>query len=684
MTIQTQIYQENLGLTLCGLQDTMMENGCGFNDLSLILLQTEQAQEFLLHFQNQQQINQFRVSENSLLFPPSKNQISITTTSNNGNTNLLSSMPISQSMASEFDKQRREMDRRISLEDVRIKLALQEQRKQQLASYLRKLEAKAAILLKQKDEEIAKAAKRTAELEDLMKKMEDEHQSWQRAATEKEAMIASLNTTLEQWRSADDAESFCAGRGTAEKNRGDEAGESAAFGGERKMSQPNFKILRTLSLFVCGLSEALRMAMDYEPLREDVGDEEQQRLRPIVAKTRSPRVVSLDVFRGLCVFLMMLVDYGGSVFPIIAHSPWNGVHLADFVMPFFLFVAGVALAIVYKNVTDRVDATWKAITRAIKLYFLGVFLQGGYLHGVNSMTYGVDIERIRWMGILQRISIAYVVTALCEIWLPCERWKRFGFLRRYFWQWCLALVLCSIYIGLLYGLYVPDWEFKVSEPNSSLPSSNSSYNYMVKCGVRGDFGPACNSAGLIDRHVLGINHLYVKPVYQNLKECNKSKDGIVPKDSPSWCHAPFDPEGTIGSLTAAVTCIIGLQFGHILVQLQDHKQRLFNWSQLSISLFILGLILTFFGIPLNKSLYTMSYTLVTSASAGFTFCASYLLVDVLGYRNLTFVLEWMGIHSLIIFILVTSNIAIIVIQGFYWRAPANNIVHLIISCFIHR
>lgn len=46
--------------------------------------------------------------------------------------------------------------------------------------------------------------------------------------------------------------------------------------------------------------------------------------------------------------LMMLVDYGGSIFPIIAHSPWNGVHLADFVMPFFLFIVGVSLALVYK------------------------------------------------------------------------------------------------------------------------------------------------------------------------------------------------------------------------------------------------------------------------------------------------------------------------------------------------
>lgn len=52
---------------------------------------------------------------------------------------------------------------------------------------------------------------------------------------------------------------------------------------------------------------------------------------------------------------MMLVDYGGSIFPIIAHSPWNGLHLADFVMPFFLFIAGVSLALVYKVLTKFIE-----------------------------------------------------------------------------------------------------------------------------------------------------------------------------------------------------------------------------------------------------------------------------------------------------------------------------------------
>ncbi|XP_074287625.1 uncharacterized protein LOC141612753 [Silene latifolia] len=397
--------------------------------------------------------------------------------------------------------------------------------------------------------------------------------------------------------------------------------------------------------------------------------------------TKTNRVVSLDVFRGLCVFLMMVVDYGGSIFPTIAHAPWNGLHLADFVMPFFLFIAGLSLAIAYKKIGNRRDATKKAIVRAVKLFLLGVFLQGGYLHGAKSLTYGVDILRIRWMGILQRISIAYLAAALCEIWLPCRKWKRFGIMRFNFMHWCVVGILCAVYSGLIYGLFVPDWH--ISNSSSSFSSSNSTVLLKVKCGSRGDLSPACNAAGMIDRYVLGVSHLYTKPAYGNLKECNKTKIGI-PESSPSWCHAPFDPEGILGSLTAAVTCIIGLQFGHILVHMQDHKERLHWWLMLSIYCSLPGVLLAILGVPLNKSLYTISYALVTSGSAGFTFSALYLLVDVWDYRRLMSILEWMGVHSLSIFILVTSNIAIVLLQGFYLQAPNNNIIHGIISCFIHQ
>ncbi|KAI5577556.1 hypothetical protein BDE02_09G121100 [Populus trichocarpa] len=399
---------------------------------------------------------------------------------------------------------------------------------------------------------------------------------------------------------------------------------------------------------------------------------------------KPPRAASLDVFRGLCVFLMMLVDYGGAIIPIIAHSPWNGLHLADSVMPFFLFIAGVSLALVYKKVPNRIEATWKAVLKAIKLFLLGVVIQGGYFHGINSLTYGVDMKRIRWLGILQKISVGYIVAALCEIWLSCRTRRGVSFLKSYYWHWCVAFSLSAIYLGLLYGLYVPDWQFEMSNATSSVFPTNHSYVYMVKCSLRGDLGPACNSAGMIDRYILGIDHLYKKPVYRNLKECNMSTDGQVPDNSASWCHAPFDPEGVLSSLTAAVTCIIGLQYGHLLAHLQDHKGRMENWTLFSFSLLVVGLLLAVIGDPVNKSLYTFSYMLITSASAGIAYSALYLLVDVYDYRCLTFVLEWMGKHSLSIFVLVSSNLAVITIQGFCWAAPENNMIHWIVSRFVRR
>lgn len=47
---------------------------------------------------------------------------------------------------------------------------------------------------------------------------------------------------------------------------------------------------------------------------------------------------------------MIVVDYAGGVMPAINHSPWNGLTLADLVMPFFLFIVGVSLALAYKVV----------------------------------------------------------------------------------------------------------------------------------------------------------------------------------------------------------------------------------------------------------------------------------------------------------------------------------------------
>ncbi|ONK56303.1 uncharacterized protein A4U43_C10F6390 [Asparagus officinalis] len=347
----------------------------------------------------------------------------------------------------------------------------------------------------------------------------------------------------------------------------------------------------------------------YEPIKGEISasrvaiDVSKGPATPSPPPAKKPeRLARSDVFRGLTVAIMILVDDAGGIFPRINHSPWNGVTIADFVMPFFLFIVGVALTLAYKRVSNRAAATKKAMLRALKLLVLGVVLQGGYFHGVHNLTYGVDILSIRLMGVLQ-----------------------------------------------------------------------------VKCGVRGDTSPACNAVGMIDRKIMGIQHLYKRPVYARTEQCsiNSPSNGPLPADAPSWCQASFDPEGLLSTVMAIVSCLIGLQFGHVIVHFQDHKERIVQWTLPSFSLMALAFSLDFFGMHINKALYTLSYTCLTTGAAGLLFAGIYLLVDVYGIRRPTYVFEWMGMHALMIYILIACNVLPVLIQGFYWREPQNNLLRLI-------
>ncbi|KAG2706330.1 hypothetical protein I3760_05G099200 [Carya illinoinensis] len=393
--------------------------------------------------------------------------------------------------------------------------------------------------------------------------------------------------------------------------------------------------------------------------------------------SKQQRLVSLDVFRGVTVALMIFVDDAGGILPAINHSPWDGLTLADFVMPFFLFIVGISLALTYKKLSCRAVATRKAILRALKLLMLGLFLQGGFFHGLNDLTYGVDIEHMRWMGILQRIAIAYLLAALCEIWLKGDGNVNLAssLLSQYRFQWALVLMLSTLYLSLLYGLYVPDWEYRIPIETSSSPPKL----FSVKCGVRGDTGPACNAVGMIDRKILGIQHLYKRPVYARTQQCsiNFPNNGPLPSDAPSWCQAPFDPEGLLSSVMAIVSCFVGLHYGHIIVHYKDHRDRIFHWMFTSSCLVVLGLGLNLCGMHFNKALYTFSYMCFTAGVAGILFAGIYFMVDVCGCRRPTFVMEWMGIHALMLYILAACNVLPVFLQGFYWSRPRNNILTLI-------
>ncbi|KAL0389687.1 UNVERIFIED_CONTAM: hypothetical protein Scaly_0325800, partial [Sesamum calycinum] len=390
------------------------------------------------------------------------------------------------------------------------------------------------------------------------------------------------------------------------------------------------------------------------------------------------RLVSLDVFRGLTVALMILVDDAGKAFPSINHSPWFGVTLADFVMPFFLFGVGVSVSLVFKKAANRLAATKKVILRSIKLFLMGVILQGGYFHGRNNLTYGIDVEKIRVMGVLQRIAIGYLLASAMEIWLVKNTVvnSAVAFVRRYSFQIGAGILLGLLYMVLLYGLYVPNWAFDVSSLTLIVPTSLGASTETVNCGMRGSLEPPCNSVGFIDRTLLGEKHLYQRPVYKRTKECsiNSPDYGPLPPDSPTWCLAPFDPEGILSSLMAAITCFVGLHYGHVLVHCKDQMQRVIFWFISSLPLLILGYLLSFLGVPYSKPLYTLSYMFITAGASGVLLTAIYLIVDVKCIRKPTVIFQWMGMNALIVYALAACDIFPAAVQGFYWRSPENNLL----------
>ncbi|KAK7409760.1 hypothetical protein VNO78_00049 [Psophocarpus tetragonolobus] len=110
----------------------------------------------------------------------------------------------------------REIDHFITSQNEKLRILLQEQRKQHVTELLKKVEPNALRLLRQKDEEIAQATKKSSELKEFLRRLEVENQSWRKVAEENEAIVLSLHNTLEQMKerklyrmTTEDAASCC-------------------------------------------------------------------------------------------------------------------------------------------------------------------------------------------------------------------------------------------------------------------------------------------------------------------------------------------------------------------------------------------------------------------------------------------------------------------------------------------
>ncbi|CAN5656771.1 lpg1661 family Dot/Icm T4SS effector [soil metagenome] len=122
------------------------------------------------------------------------------------------------------------------------------------------------------------------------------------------------------------------------------------------------------------------------------------------------RLISLDVFRGLTIAGMVLVNNPGSwshIYWPLAHAEWHGWTPTDLIFPFFLFIVGVAIPLAFGRRVDaggaQRDLYLKVMKRTLIIFALGLFL--------NGFPY-FNLSTIRIPGVLQRIAVCYLLASI--------------------------------------------------------------------------------------------------------------------------------------------------------------------------------------------------------------------------------------------------------------------------------
>lgn len=149
----------------------------------------------------------------------------------------------------------------------------------------------------------------------------------------------------------------------------------------------------------------------------------------------SGRLVSLDIFRGLTVALMIIVNCPGSwdfVYHPLQHSKWNGCTPTDLIFPFFLFIAGMSTWYSLKKYGSAITGSslLRILRRTITIFAVGLFI-------TIFPYFGRDYSTLRIMGVLQRIALAYGVGALICLTIKHD------------YLWMVVAILLLLYWGLL-------------------------------------------------------------------------------------------------------------------------------------------------------------------------------------------------------------------------------------------
>jgi len=295
------------------------------------------------------------------------------------------------------------------------------------------------------------------------------------------------------------------------------------------------------------------------------------------------RMISLDVFRGLTVGLMILVNNPGSwshIYGPLRHAKWHGWTPTDLVFPFFLFIVGVAMALSFgKRMEAGADVAAlkkKVWSRGFIIIGLGLFLNGFPFNIPVNAQMAADFEfldifrrftTLRYWGVLQRIGLCYLISGLIILHFPKTRDR-------------------ILAVGVLILIY----EFFMRVP-------------LVDGWGAGSFALQDNFIRYIDMMIFGEAHLY------------------------GGTGVPFDPEGFLSSFPAVLTTMSGFWLGEYLRKPIDHQEKLTNLSVIGIMLFVFGSILGLLE-PINKQLWTVSYVVVMAGLAVMMVVVSSYIIDV--------------------------------------------------------
>lgn len=312
------------------------------------------------------------------------------------------------------------------------------------------------------------------------------------------------------------------------------------------------------------------------------------------------RFYSLDVFRGATVCLMILVNNPGTwshIYDPLEHAPWHGLTPTDLVFPFFLFAVGNALAFVMPGLEQRGDAAfWKKIVkRSLVIFLIGLFL--------NWLPFVIDVNRMaEGSAELQKITIFkswawldYSKDKTGDIIETLKGVRILGVLQR--------IAICYFFASIIIYYLKPRKAFYVGLILLLL--------YWLLCytgnptdpySLQGWFGTG------IDKKILGTAHMY-------------KGEGM-----------PFDPEGIMSTIPSIVEVIIGYVVGDYIIKKGKNVETVAGLFVVAVALLITGYCwnLVF---PVNKKIWTSSFTIVTSGFATMVIATLVYLIELKNIKN---------------------------------------------------